>query len=1521
MRQPIHLYIGNQEVDFPSPPDILYTYQEDDLTNPTVVKNSFTKTIEIEGTPANNSLFGHFWNVERLQGSDGSGVSFNASKKAPFTLYLDHDIYESGYVKLDNVSTNGFSTKYSITLYGGLGDFFYNLSINDDGNELKLKDLDFGGGQDEFNFTINKETVKEAWDTLNDYHPNRPITKWDKINFMPAYNGTPDDFDANKILINTKDTSLATAAMNDGKYYGTKDGFVLADLPDEMTEWETRDLRSYLQRPCIRMKEIIKACCNQNNNGGYNVVLDEDFFNERNPYYEDTWVTLPMIQALEYSSEEQILDGATLIAGATSGSVDSYMYIPLSFDLGEFSQNAPSSINIGAKIKVGNSYFKYSSWMRFMGPNTDNLAWGDNSEFGSLFVQAIALNGDQVIAASETYNLTSPIRHNGKLYYGNNSRYDDGHKYTSFLNKPIYDVLGTFNPSGFTRENASSPSTINFHISGINQNVTSLKLVYYWGANKEKIKKSALAALFSEPYYNYKLLEPLSKGWTTLSNVNTYTAGDFTSDIKAVIGESIGRTGTQVSKSLLLGSEGSPCDYLLSFTKMFGLYYTKDIESNTIYIQTRKTFYHRDEIMDLSEYIDRSKELNMTPLTFDTKWYEFIQEMDETQFSRNYNLKRGVEFGCKIVNTGYEFSAEKKNLLEDNIIKSGIEGLEKSKYFTCYTNDFKARPWFGYGLRYNLYNGEDTYEMTASTRSMGNVLQLNENYQMKYYDIFPKLQFHDEKNGTTDGNNVLVFFNGFKNVNEGRTNKLSYILSDDSAWQTQLNEGTPCWLFTANETVSGKRIAITLNDIPVFERYKTEKNSDKVSHSLDFGASQDLYVPTYAITDDVNIYANFWKSYLEDLYDVNNRILKCHVRLDGKPSIYWLRRFYWFNNTIWRISRIIDWNVSSYDTTEVEFVKVQDLNNYTSISQGYINKITLVSDKYELPKSGGTITLRVTPENGGSWSILCPESNISIERYSGTGNGTFFATINPNTDTYYKYFHITAVRNDNGQQSKITIMQNYTNSTNVEIGDRKKAIIVDYKGGEIEYKFEWDNQENERYVDEYATRGDVTFDNVDIVSRREANAAIVSVSRSPRPTISSTEITYTSRPTASSVETTNVETTVYIDQLPQYLDFPKDGGTNQLEFQYVKDVEFTSVPFWISNIENKGDGLYVFTAIPNYYETAREDEITAINVGDRTNVATFTARQTEGELPSKPEKLIGVYPDNLYFEASGGQQFINVNLDNPWTSEKNGDFFVTSTNRGDGSAILSVTTNPNIGDTLQGSLTITDSVTGDEYLVTISQRGDSPIIGFDVAPNVTNVPASGGNYAATITYPDRFGDIVRITSPLKHTNIVWRGNNGTVIFTVPENTLTTPVTFDATFTCEAGSETIHFVQDAFVEEGSVGITEMVYDYLPSTKPNTVTSNVPWYAVTSDNWISVDPSEGEKGSENIYITLEENKGDAREGYVYIRSKNTNELLAQIKVTQGAFEEILEVIPESLTFDAEGGTATFRIHSNVDWTITL
>ena len=1489
----LHLYIGNREVEFHSNPEILYTYQTDELNNPTIVKNSFSKTITIYGSSANNQLFGHFWNVERLQvnGGDGSGVYFNASKKMPFTLYIGNEIYEQGYVKLDEVRRVDGNYEYDITLFGGLGDFFYNLSINDDGNEMKLSDLAFGENID---FTININTVKEAWTALE----NGTNGKWQTINFMPAYNGLPDDFDSNKIIINTKGTNLAKTKAEGGKNYKTKNDYVLGTLPDEMTEWETRDLRSYLQRPCIRMKEVVKACCDPVNNGGYEVVLDSDFFNENNPYWEKTWMTLPMIQALEYDSGEQTLEGAKLIASETTGDTEGYMYQDLNFDMGEYPNSVPSSISVKATIDVNLSSVN-TSYVWFWNRNGDSYHTGWWC-VGSLFCQLLAFNGDTVVGASQVYNLTTPIRHNGKLYYGDNTDYNGGHKYTPYMGKPITNILGTFKSDGFTRENASIPAEFTFVINGLTTNVTSVKMCYYWGASKDKIKKNDRAfSLFDRTYSNGWVTQEYRSHYAT--EPNKVAMAIKSSNLKAVLGGTIGRTGTEVTKSLILNTEASPADYLLSYCKMFGLYFTKDVYENKIYIETRKSFYNRDEVINLEELVDYSKGVNISPIAFDTKWVQFSQEKDETQFSSNYLTTKGIDYGCKVLNTGYEFNSEKKELLEENVIKSGIEGLERSKYFVAYNNDNVCRPWFGYGLKYNLYNGDDTIEVNGTNAAGSNIMGINEGEGMKYYDIFPKLQFHDADNSPTDGNNCLVFFSGVKDLSSGRTNPISYYLTDDCYWQSQLNEGTPCWLFTTSDTdVYERPAARKINSIPVFERYLTDSTGNKVKKSLDFGSPQELFIPSYSITDEVNIYHNFWKTYLEDLYDINTRVLTAWVRIIGQPNPNWLRKFYWFENAIWRINKITDWNVGSYDTTKVEFVKVQDVGDYTSITQTKSNTIKLTASKYNVSPNGERVTLNLTTLNEGNWFIKGSDNGLIFSKANGTGSQQLSVTI-PQTKapTANTPYYITAVDNE-GNMANITINQGYNGETRLLV--KPTNLIVPSNGGFYDIDFEWINQGNNK-IENYSLSGDinaeVVIDGFDGDLTVKGNIENNNISGKVR------------------FYNSSFDAEIGIDQLAERVNFTKDGGSVDMIFNYNSNLTFLNLPYWLS-VSKVSDMEYRLTAIPNYYEDIRQATIT---VSNGANIADFRAFQEVGEAPAQETPKIA--PNSLYFNAEGGTQYLSINIPNTWVITENLDWVSLNMNNGDGTSIVGVIAAANEGNTRSGIIKVRDVISSIEYDVYVTQIGTTSTRSFTITPNHIDVPKEGGTYSVTVNYEGRNGDYVSLSgSGFTWTDLKWEGDTATLTVTVGANTTTQMKNLVLTFTTAIGNFDLTMEQYPSTENVALEKPIVNFNGDGGGDLSPFESNVPWIATVSDTWIAINPTEGEDGYYPLAIVTDPNPSiEPRTGYVWINSKGTGERLATITVNQDGLVEVITVNPSTITFDADGGTATFTINSNTSWNITL
>ena len=1497
MNSTVELYVGDSRVELSETPEILYTYLADDLNNPTVVKNSFSKTVTLPGSATNSRVFGQYWSLERRTMGTGpdAGVYFNASRKVPFQLYRDGVLYEQGYVRLDEVRLN--PTEYDITLFGGLGDFFYNLSTDDNGNELKLSDLTFK--IDDLGFEMNADSVISAWASLSS--TEQPANnKWKVINFAPCYNGYPDDFDTNKAIINTDGTSLVTEVREDNTEYSARDGFTLAELPDDMTEWDIRDLRSYLQRPVIRMKDIIEACCDPTNNGGYNVELDPEFFNESNPYWNDTWLTLPMVRDMEYNVEEQILTGGTLTPAPTTGDTSGLMYQDLIFSLGEFGSTIPNSIIVKAGLKVPPGGCAYTSHVWFTGSNSNSYHNGWWC-MGSLFVQLIALHNDTVIGASRAYNLTSPVEYNGSMWYGDNGDYEGGHKFTPYLNKGITNVYGSFNVStgGFNRWDGGGDTELTFTITGLQDTVTDLKVVFQWGASRDKLSKFSSNTLFRRNTWDGDV------DYRQTFEVPAVGTGIVVKEhnITAYLSASMGRTGTKVTKETLLATEYSPCDYLLSYCKMFGLYFIKDTYSNTVRILTRKNFYYQDDITDITDIVDRSSGVTMTPLTFDSKWVVFRQEADETQYYTNYLNKNGIEYGCRVLDTGYEFNSEKKDLLEDTVIRTCVEGMEKSKWFTSYNNDTVSRPWFASGLHYNLYtlDRQSTYEMTASTTLDGQVLGINEGSGMKYYDAFGRPQFHDADGKPTDGNNVLLFFNGMGSVTRGRSVPLNYMLTDDTASQTFLNNGQPCWLFTNKEyDMTGNRIAYKLNSIPLFGRYHVPADGTVVTDSLDFGTAQELYTPGMVLKEDVNIYSRYWRRYLEDLYSVDNRKLTVRMKLKGQPSIEMLRKFYWYENCIWRINAINDWNIASEATTEVELIKVQDPENYTIGVPVTQVEISLTSDKYIIPASGGKATLTVTVSEGG-WRIIAPPEVSIIPSHGTSSPGTAIATFTANPRQSYRNITITAVA-DNGQTASINIQQDYAGATKLQASP--SHIIASYESTRQWVDFIWQNQ-GSNAVSGYTKDGDwiIVSHNLDW-SRGNVQTNI-----NEGNDMRSGSVTWKAQSGISAITA--------IDQLPESMDMAPSGGSIVLEFQ--GPVEIISSPSWAQC--SVSGGTLTITADES---TSTRERRGTIRIANDSSEAEMRLTQKGGGQPV----LSGVFPQNVYMLNTGGTQALNIFLHSPWTSTVSQDgaeiWVHNNPQNGDGITTGTLLILPNTGETRTATVTYTETDSGKEYEVNIVQYGEHIVKSFSLNPSALNFPYRGGYTTVKANYPGRAGDTVSVTASdgIIYSSIEWTGDTGQIGIQAPENTGETAVNYEVKFSSLAGDYTLPITvwppEHADTGGETVKIPEGGGD-----SSSDVDSNVPWTAVTSDDWITVTPSSGTNGYTDIVISAQPNTSDSpRTGTVEIRSQITDEILATFEVHQDGVtpDPTLSVEPSTITLPASGGTGQITITSNTGWTIT-
>lgn len=937
MQQYINLFIDEEEIEFQKAPDILFNYTINDLTNPTIVKNSYSKTLKIDGTPKNNNIFGNIWQLDRQQlyGDTYSSVYFNPSKKANFILYINGDIYESGYVQLDKIEKVGNNITYSMTLYGGLGEFFYSLSYDDDGNDIKLYDLNYttSGGSNELNFNINKETVNSAWTSL-DTIDTQSDNLFDIINFAPCYEGKPQDFSADKCLINYKNkpTQLLSATTTEEGYFTLRNGHSLATLPDEMTMWETFDLRSYLQRPILRVKKLVEAVKRKAEEKGYSLNLDNTFFNSGNTYYNNTWITLPRISELEFATKTEST-GTTItinqsvvddrISEFVVSGLGSDLYTSLSFSGATLLCNSTNYDDLYFCEQVIYEHY-YMTWM-----GINELIRETRDYDGGLMVQMVAYSGNTAVGASNAYWLTN-MKVDGTVFMPN-GRDIMGNATRPAMGKNLTTVLGHWHKvSGGNMiwvNDTNQAYQFNFTVDTAGVMFTRVSLVWTWVANYAKyMQEGDYTALYpSTAYVNYS-------GWTSNYAIkNLHPLGE--APTLQMIGNAIQDDNSSLSNKLitkkeLLNTKNSPCSYFLDYCKQFGLYFYKNSYDNTINVLTRDNFYKKNTIVDIEDKIDRKKLIKVTPLTFEYATYNLMLEPVDGEFNINYSATTNSGYGCQKLNTGYNFNADSSDVFVGNMYKSAIECEEKSKYFQ--NKIFTKNPIYMHkGMKYDLYYSSVEQNTSATTTldcSVYNIFggQFN---TVKNYNWFSAPQFHTEDNQASDGSGVLLFYRGKKECKDINDTWIPFYITDDTQTMYLLNDSEPCWYLNFDEyDLNGNRVAISATTLPSFGRYEYSGNT--ITKSLDFGNPRQLYMLNKVITDESTIYYQYWKKYLEDLYDVNNRVVEVYMLFNDKPTEEALRKFYWFDNSLWRINKIVDWNMCSHDTTKFEFVKVNDINNY-----------------------------------------------------------------------------------------------------------------------------------------------------------------------------------------------------------------------------------------------------------------------------------------------------------------------------------------------------------------------------------------------------------------------------------------------------------------------------------------------------------------------------------------------------------------------------------------------------------------
>jgi len=1527
----IRLYIDNMQVDLNDDNLILFNWQEMDTSNPTIIKNGYSKTITLQGTESNNEIFGHFWNLERYQAGD----SFNPSYRVPFVLYYNGAVYERGYVKLQKVIKENKTVKYEISLFGGLGSFIYNLSTNwNTGEKKNLSDLNFFGlrkpkiysidartggtgstsndtgstvvadDDTDFSFTINADTVKTAWENIKT-HP-----KWSMINFAPTYAGLPDNLDSDKVLINFNQLStpeLPAQLIDDSGNYRTYGGYALGKLPDKLTSEEVKDYRSYIQTPVVRVKSIFDAICMKENNkgkydNGYEVILDDDFFNDKNPYYYDSWITLPQLslKSVYAYGETEDWGDATPISTYTGDKSITYV-----FRVDNNTSGSKVKIKTKLRMNIDSSQFGTFDSSLFLAASAPWGPIGTQFSDGALAVQAYASNSINSIERAVDGSKINWLTNSYMLYpNGGLGRYSYADAvrrgfYTNWLTKDVTDLEGWFvkrstnvyewvgTNDGYIEMETDVPANTQYL-------KICIQLVPDISNGNLYIKNSESLNL---PSYKYTILRQTNLSLidkdivvTKLDNQNTYS-------------------NRVISKDILLNTTYSPAEFLISYCKTFGLHLYKDIVEDKIYIRPRNKFYDRENIIDINDKIDYSKPIEINPVYVDTNYVSLSNEVVDGISNKDYKDKYGKIFGQKIVDTGFEFNADTKELNSGSVLKNAIQTKEQSQYF--YLPDSKGiNPYVYNGFTYSLYKDGQSDGAIKTIEVSKKVLKDTFTFfepDFPFYDILGKPQFEDDKHKGLDTEGVMLFFTGKQDV----TDK-GYYLTDDNSYMNILNNN-PCWLMTNSEyDAQGTKIASKITELPRFSRYY--EGNKYMIYSWDYGSPRELYIPDMQNNEEGNIYHLYFKNYLTDLYDINTKVVTCFVKVDGILTEEYLRRIYWFDNAIWRLNRVYDYNPNSPNTTKCEFIKIQDMTSFDIEEASTKPWVKIYLDMYYIGQTGGTIIGTVRTWNNYGWSIESIEYDPSNPLPRGV------VTVTPETYGQSGNFTLTVPSNIRDYR-EVTINVKTDDDGSGSVSFRQPGVEysfgfnpAEFSGGTLAYTGTL-NITNPYYYDwNISSKPDwisITPSSVNNGQYGETGNTACTLTMSKNTTeVERTGIVTISETTYGNNYTFPVKQAGYeFSVSPNSLSFNKSGEaktvtiTNPYGYSWIVD----SKPDWITTAKTGGN--LIVTAAKNI--VFERTGTVVIKDTDFNKTYTISVTQESGY-------VFSISPSSFNFEQDGDTNTLTI--DNPnemnWIITNYPAWVTISPTGGTGTSVT-VGAIKNTGlERSALTITVTETLLNRNYYFDITQESGYD---FSLSPTSLSFEKSASNKQFYVQ--DDNGYDWEITNIPDWLTVNVRTGNSTTLVTVSAtknvnversaNLIIKETTwgFDYTLsvTQASGYEfSVIPVSFAFVGDGESKT-------LSITNPN----GYSWELEEMPYWVSANQTTGNSDA-TITLTAVANGGAARTGE-FIVSETTFSNQTTISVTQES-GYTFSISPYQLYFaiGGEGKTITITNPDNYNWT---
>lgn len=343
-------------------------------------------------------------------------------------------------------------------------------------------------------------------------------------------------------------------------------------------------------------------------------------------------------------------------------------------------------------------------------------------------------------------------------------------------------------------------------------------------------------------------------------------------DIK-VLDDKWSRSGGSFVLNDLWNNDYNIFDQILTYCKVFDLKWLVDNFEKKIYIKTRQNYFADYTVTDWTDKVDKSKDFTIKPITFDTKYVLFNYADDDNQLNKDYKDYFGVNYGEYRLITDYNFNLETTKLFSKPFKPSIIYSDTLLNYVT-------------------LVNG------TINYITQNELFVFNRDKDKKFKDIF----------------GCYFFYTGKGTIQTGSLR--GCVITDDSAAQA----------FNSTYYYTGRSVQ-PASTITTYNCLSNVYNSKLCLFSK---PKKNYTYDSTLFNNTQSIYELFWEKYLNERYNIQNKIVTCHLVLTPKDWIdFQFNKFIIIDGILYMVNKIYDYNIESPESTKVDLISITNITSYT----------------------------------------------------------------------------------------------------------------------------------------------------------------------------------------------------------------------------------------------------------------------------------------------------------------------------------------------------------------------------------------------------------------------------------------------------------------------------------------------------------------------------------------------------------------------------------------------------------------